>query len=208
MADYIDIYCERLDGTFWAEPLNALSNAAFLIAAMMAARLAPGTRALDSWCLIWLIAVIGVGSFAFHTLATPIAMAADVIPILVYQLMFLGLYGRRVIGLSRGRVAMIALGFIIFGQTMAALPNDWLNGSLAYAPALVFLLGYAVYHRAARKVEPAILLMATGVFAVSLVFRSIDQAVCPAFPIGVHYMWHMLNAVVLYLTTRTYIRNR
>jgi hypothetical protein len=29
-------YCERLDGRLWSEPLNALSNGAFLIAAAAA----------------------------------------------------------------------------------------------------------------------------------------------------------------------------
>ena len=28
----IDIYCERLGPGFWAEPVNALSNGAFLVA--------------------------------------------------------------------------------------------------------------------------------------------------------------------------------
>jgi hypothetical protein len=32
----IDLYCERADPSFWAEPVNALSNCAFLIAAAAA----------------------------------------------------------------------------------------------------------------------------------------------------------------------------
>lgn len=36
MDNTIDIYCERIDPTFWAEPLNAVSNGAFLIAAFAA----------------------------------------------------------------------------------------------------------------------------------------------------------------------------
>jgi len=33
----IDLYCERTDASFWAEPANALTNAAFLIAAALIA---------------------------------------------------------------------------------------------------------------------------------------------------------------------------
>lgn len=40
MNDFIDIYCERTAQGFWNEPLNALTNAAFLIAAYCAYRLA------------------------------------------------------------------------------------------------------------------------------------------------------------------------
>ena len=29
----VDNYCERIDPGFWAEPLNALSNTAFILAA-------------------------------------------------------------------------------------------------------------------------------------------------------------------------------
>jgi hypothetical protein len=32
----IDLYCERVSPSFWAEPVNAVSNLAFLIAAIAA----------------------------------------------------------------------------------------------------------------------------------------------------------------------------
>lgn len=35
----VDIYCERLGPSFWAEPFNAVTNASFLIAAWFAWRL-------------------------------------------------------------------------------------------------------------------------------------------------------------------------
>jgi hypothetical protein len=69
---HIDIYCERLDGTFWAEPINALTNGAFIIASILAVRLAMrvntgGTPPADTLFLSVMIGVIGVGSFLFHT---------------------------------------------------------------------------------------------------------------------------------------------
>ena len=68
----IDNYCERLDPGFWAEPLNALTNLAFLIAAVAAWRLAVRHNVLttDIIVLIGLIAAVGIGSGAFHTFAT------------------------------------------------------------------------------------------------------------------------------------------
>jgi hypothetical protein len=36
-----------------------------------------------------------------------------------------------------------------------------------------------------------------------LVFRTIDRAVCSSVPIGTHFIWHLLNAVVLYVLLRT-----
>ena len=34
----VDGYCERVDAAFWSEPINAVTNAAFLIAAIWAWR--------------------------------------------------------------------------------------------------------------------------------------------------------------------------
>ena len=45
----IDAYCERTDPGYWAEPVNALTNLAFLLAALIAWRRSaglPGARAL------------------------------------------------------------------------------------------------------------------------------------------------------------------
>ena len=61
----IDAYCERLGAGFWAEPLNAVSNLAFLVAA--AAGIALWRRAGGSdrpvLLLAGLVAIIGIGSF-------------------------------------------------------------------------------------------------------------------------------------------------
>jgi len=45
-----------------------------------------------------------------------------------------------------------------------------------------------------------------GLFLASLGFRTIDQAVCEWTPVGTHFMWHILNAAVLYLCVRGWLR--
>jgi hypothetical protein len=210
MNNFIDNYCERTGPEFWAEPVNALTNAAFLIAAALAFILArreggPDWRALS---LIGLVAVIGIGSFLFHTYATLWAKLADSLPILFYQILFLQLYAQRVMGMPC-RYSLVLLGVFllcIFG--VGQLPYEWLNGSLTYAPALLFLTGFGIWHFMNARRERFILLIAAVVFTVSLAYRSVDMVFCEVFPHGVHFLWHLLNAVVLYLTTRAYILNR
>jgi hypothetical protein len=51
------------------------------------------------------------------------------------------------------------------------------------------------------------LLAAAGVFLVSTFFRTIDNAICPYFPVGSHFLWHVLVAVVLYLSVRGLLLN-
>src|SRR5437868_3754651 len=93
----VDNYCERTDASFGAEPLNALTNAAFLIAACAAWRLylqySHSLRANRNQirALIVTIAIVGLGSFLFHTIATRWAEWGDVLPILLFMLLYLWL---------------------------------------------------------------------------------------------------------------------
>lgn len=209
MNDYIDIYCERLEPGLWAEPVNALTNASFFIAALFAFFLARRENALNwkSGLLIALTLGMGIGSTLFHTHATLWAMLTDVLPILAYQIVFIVLYTHGVIkGGCKLSLPLLAAFLLCMWGSMQ-LPREWLNGSLEYAPALLFLSGFAVYHIKNAARERLGLLAAVGVFTLSLTFRSIDMALCEAMPLGTHFMWHILNGLVLYLTTRAYILN-
>lgn len=212
-------YCERTSAAFWAEPINALTNLAFLLAAYGALRLArlhvqPWQWRRD-WPIAWLIAliaIIGVGSGLFHTLATYEAMLADVIPIALYQISFLAIYSRRIIRLPMVAVGGLTILFLLSGWLMGQLVPPSLhsqsNGSLAYAPALLFLAGLALYHqRSVALLVPFALWQAIGLFLLSLTARTLDWVVCAQIPIGLHFLWHLLNAGVLYLTMRALLLN-
>ena len=47
---------------------------------------------------------------------------------------------------------------------------------------------------------------ATGLFAISLTLRQLDGPLCPAWPLGTHFGWHLCNAAVLYLLVRAATR--
>src|SRR5512139_1525468 len=97
---YIDLYCERLGVGLMAEPANALTNAAFFIAAYLLWRAwrRQNPRSPGLLLLIALVVAIGIGSSLFHTFATVWARVLDEVPILLFQLAFMWLYARRVIG--------------------------------------------------------------------------------------------------------------
>ena len=198
MNEYIDIYCERLEPGLWAEPLNAITNLAFIIAGFFALKLAQDEKALDwrSSLLITLIFAMGIGSGLFHTFAMTWAMMADVMPILAFQIVFLSVYTTRVIGLHcKWGIVILGLFFATMYASMR-LPREWLNGSLEYAPALIFVTAFGLYHLKNATREKWGLLVVSGVFIVSMTMRSIDMSVCEALPIGTHFLWHCLNAVV------------
>jgi hypothetical protein len=207
----IDLYCERTDPGFWAEPINALTNLSFIVAAG-AIMLLISRRDLQftapASLLTASMACIGAGSFLFHTLANRWTMLADVLPIFIYQLAFLALYARNIGGLAPSRVATLVLVYCLLSFGFARLPSEWLNGSLAYGGALVFITAIGIYHRTADKHEPWILLLAVSVLLLSLGFRSLDMALCEATTLGTHFLWHLLNGLVLYLVTRAYVLNQ
>jgi hypothetical protein len=205
----IDLYCERVTPSFWAEPLNALSNIAFLIAACAAYDLwrrgGKGDPAILT--LIVVVAVVGLGSFAFHTLATQGAMLLDVTPIgfFIYGYFLLAL--RRFLVLSWPLALTLLGSFIVVSFALASyVPREVLNGSSGYLPALAALIvfGWLLRGHGAGSA----MLVAASLFVVSLIFRIIDLYVCARFPIGTHFLWHVLNAAVLYTVLRGAIAER
>jgi hypothetical protein len=205
-SEPLDLYCERTDASFWAEPVNALTNAAFLIAAAAAFLAWRGGRARDSFALalIGLTVLVGLGSFAFHTLATRGAVLLDVIPIALFVYGYFLFALRLFFRFDALAAVALLVAFIIASQALSfALPAGFLNGSGEYfAPlAALFAVGWLVESGDRRRG----ILTAGALFAGSLVFRTVDQAVCGAFPLGTHFIWHLLNAVVLYLLLRTAI---
>jgi hypothetical protein len=209
MNEFLDKYCERLGPGLLAEPINAFTNLAFFIAAYFVYRLAREQNNLSASTLALsaLIAIIGIGSSLFHTIATFWAMLADSLPILIYQIVFLMLYARHIIKLSPAKCAGLLAAYFATIYGFGQLPGDWLNGSLQYTPALLFIFGLGIWHSHHAARERLILLHTTLIFTISLTFRSFDRVMCDTIPIGTHFVWHILNGTVLYLTARAYILN-
>jgi Ceramidase len=202
-SEPIDLYCERTDPGFWAEPLNGVSNLAFLLAA--AAAFVRWRRAgASDWLLLLLIIItglVGIGSFIFHTMATRGAALLDVVPIalFIYSYLFLALRRFFRLPLIASVCILAAFAALSYGLQEVA-PPDLLNGSYGYLPALIAMLVVGLLRR--NETSGRMILAAAGALAVSLIFRTIDLAVCDAFPLGTHFLWHGLNGVALYWLLR------
>jgi len=83
----LDIYCERLAPGIWAEPINAVTNLAFVIAAIAILPRLRGDR--PAMILAITIGLIGLASGLFHTFATGWAALADSLSILLFVLIYL-----------------------------------------------------------------------------------------------------------------------
>lgn len=210
----IDAYCERLDPSFWSEPVNALTNGAFVLAGIAAALLTRDRRDGPAVLLIALTFLIGIGSFLFHTFANRWSALADVVPIGVFILVYFFTAMRRFLGLSVPWAAGATVGFQGFAvlvtwlwrtTVVTPLGFDPINGSAGYLPALVAIVGVGL---AAMPRDPETarrLFIASGVFMLSLACRAIDARICHAVPLGSHFLWHILNGTLLFLLMRAVI---
>jgi hypothetical protein len=196
------LYCERVGRGLFAEPLNAFSNAGFFVAAALAWRelrraSIPGRR-WDLYLAVALLVAVGIGSSLWHTLATPWAQVTDSGPIALLVTVLLGSVLRRVFGLSALAIAGALVLLEVVSGVLAAVMPTTLGGSVTYAPALTGLVLLAVAASVRGSPWTRDLVIVGVLFSVSLVLRTIDRGVCPHFPWGTHFLWHLINAVLLF----------
>ena len=202
----MDAYCERVGMGLFAEPLNAVSNVSFLLAAWAAWVLARRTGALSAEVrvLIALGASVGVGSILWHTYPTMPTLVLDSVPILIFIMWYIWLYARNVVGMRPPFAVAAAVAFLL--ATLLAFPfAGVLHGAFVYTPGLIVTLVLGLFHARGRRVARFTLLAAAGVYLAALFFRTIDNEVCPVLPIGTHFLWHVLIGLVTYLAMRPLI---
>jgi len=193
----IDIYCERLDIGIWAEPINAVTNVAFILASIfMWLRC---KNLVEGRVLSFLLFSIGCGSFLFHTFAQTWAAILDVAAILIFILTYIFIANRSFLAWSK----MVSLiGVILFFPYQLLLANilsniQFFGSSVQYIPVAILIF---IYSGLLRKTEPNLsrgLLIGATILCLSIVFRIIDEPLCSILSVGTHFVWHILNAIML-----------
>ncbi|MBV6638766.1 MAG: hypothetical protein KI788_22995 [Mameliella sp.] len=191
----VDGYCERLGPEFWAEPVNAVTNAAFVLAALVMWRRTFGLGRV----LCAIHAAIGIGSFLFHTFAQPWTGLANVLPILVYVLVYI--YGANRDFWGLGRWASLALTALFFPYAAVTAPLfgmiPGLGGTSSYAPVPFLIAIYAALLRNRAPGTARGLAIGVAILLASMLARTLDEPLCNVIPLGTHFLWHVLNAVML-----------
>lgn len=210
MFEHIDGYCERVDPSYWSEPVNALTNAAFLIAAYVMWRRTRGADLPLARALILILAAIGIGSYLFHTHAQGWAAMADVLPILAFILTYIYAANRHYWNLAPLPAAGVTALFIPYAAAtvplFAMLPG--LGSSAGYAPVPLLILIYAALLRHRAPDTARGMAIGAAILILSLTARTLDEPLCRAIPIGTHFLWHILNGVMLGWMIEVYRRHR
>jgi hypothetical protein len=198
----IDLYCERTSPALWAEPVNALSNLAFVAAGLWGVREVRRCSAgAFAEVLAWWVVAIGIGSTLFHTFANELTKWADILPIAGFTLAYTLMNLRRFLAMSWQRALPIFVTFYAAAGLITFLVPDWLreatNGSTGYLPPFLALLFFGALVTASGSRAGWYNFAAAGIFVASVTFRAIDLRVCDAFPLGTHFLWHALNGLML-----------
>ena len=227
-------YCERTSAAFWAEPLNAATNAGFIVAALagiaMIAKRPAHERSLWYGFFVLDFIAIGIGSFLFHTMPSKGTELADTGPIGLFMLTYLVYALRRFAGAS-WLLTAAAIAIFIGAMAMAFNVHCWegrvgfqlenvpagararcMNGSLGYGPAFAAMLLIGLWLAFKRHKAAPLMLAATAAFAVSLTLRSLDQQLCGSWIVmghkmGTHFLWHLFNSLTLFLLLVAGIRH-
>ena len=193
----IDIYCERLQIGIWAEPINAVTNVAFILAAII--MWLRCKNLVEGKILSFLLLSIGCGSFLFHTYAQTWAALLDVTAILIFILTYIFVANRRFLVWSK----MVSLiGVILFFPYQLLLVSilsniQFFGSSVQYIPVAILIF---IYSGLLRKSEPNLsrgLFIGAAILCLSIISRTVDEPLCSILSVGTHFVWHILNAIML-----------
>lgn len=194
----VDLYCERTVDGLLAEPWNLFSNLAFFIAFFAVRRLHPPSCVLLFRILQYLILAIAVGSSLFHSFARFWALFLDVGPISLFMVIYVITWLTCVLRLKASTTVIITLLFVICTVVLRVFKIEFLNNSEFYfSPLLVIALLYLDRLRR-RGIEATTYGIALAFFVAALFCRILDAHICPHFPTGTHFLWHIFNGGCLY----------
>lgn len=203
----IDGYCERIDASFWSEPLNAVTNVVFLMAAIWVLRREELNN--KARALAFLLGMIGIASFLFHSVATAWAGALDVLFILLFTLLYIFVATEDFLGLPRRSALVVTLGYFPFSFVVdwLTLPLSFLGSTRIYIPILILIILYSLILYKKFPYLSRGLAMGALLLTISMFARSVDLPLCETIPTGTHFLWHVINAIMLAWMIEVYRRH-
>lgn len=196
-AEQFDGYCERTDFTYWSEPINAVTNLAFILAALIMVRRVRGD--IGGLVLCAILFAIGVGSYLFHTHATAWAALTDVAPIGLFILVYLFLVNRSLLNWPLWLAILGTVAFAPYAAFLVPILNrlPFFEISNFYWTVPILLLIYAAVLRSSRPSLAGGFVIGAAILTLSITLRSVDELICQTIPLGSHFLWHCLNGLML-----------
>lgn len=205
--------CERTALGPLAEPLNVLSSLAFMVVAVAIFRQYRRHEDLENkwkWdvhVLTVLTFIIGVNSVAFHAFPNPTTELADTLTIVLFIVLYFWCVLFRIGRTTIFQAGVCFTAFVGFSHILVHQFPRALNDSIGYLSSMIALIMIAVYLFLKARPSSTHFMLAAIVGVVSLFCRAIDRELCGMLPTGTHFLWHMLNATLMYILLKQLVRN-
>lgn len=198
-------YCEHAAGVI-AQPLNFLSCAVFWLGAVWMYHTQHHDDESPSFNQVTAILLffLGLSGMMWHVGGVPVALAVDMFLLFLLFIVMAVAVANDVLRweLSRGLGAVLVLilvSALLKDETLGRLPQ---NGGL-FLPLLFFLPLAALKVQTTCEEATVYLLSAAYTLFFGLICRSVDSLMCPYFPQGLHFLWHILIVVSVIYTGKT-----
>lgn len=201
-------YCEQgaFGGAF--QPVNTITNLAFIAAAVML-YLFFRTRKVHDWkarLFVVLGLVLAACSTLWHAYSTPFTFALDAAGIAAFFVVYVYLISLKAGGGRRFSIivtAVYVIGLILTSLLFSTAPTSrFPSGAPDIIYTLLFIIALSLRvcrdnPKMYRAFAPPVLL-ALSAFA----FRQADLFSCSITGIGTHFMWHILVAAAYYYAVK------
>lgn len=198
------IYAETDLSSFVVEPWNAISSLAIVLPSVYwAFKLNWNIRDYGfMYFLMPLLFLGGTGSTIYHAFrASSYALALDVIPTAVVTIS-VGIYFWYKLLKNWYWIVLIIVPSFFVRFYLSTNFNYFYTGTLIFLPVLIYLIRHDFKYY--LPIIASMLLL-----CVSLLFRWLDKEMTFLFPMGSHFLWHLLSgAGAFYLAQYLYLTRR
>jgi hypothetical protein len=205
--------CERTDPGILAEPLNVLSSLAFVYVAVAIYRHYCRHEDLErKWiwdvhALTFITFLIGINSVVFHLFPNPTTELVDTVTIVLFIILYFWSVLFRIGRTSIFQAAICFIAFVGFSHILVHQFPRALNDSIGYLSSMIALIMIAVHLHLKARPSSSHFMLAALIGVVSLFCRAIDREVCEETLVGTHFLWHVLNATLIYILLKQLVRN-
>ena len=200
-------YCERTTDSFLSEPLNSITNLAFLIVAIFIYKKYRDQIYVNVFSFS--IFFIGIGSFLFHTIPSKITGLVDILFILIFILIYIYLISYCLLTLNKLFSASHAFisPFLYFYLGGILKSNFLFLGDSSFYVIILIHLYIIFLISFINKIDFSLhILLAALIFTLSISFRAVDHYFCAENIHGTHFVWHICNSLVLYVLVNCFYK--
>ena len=205
---YIDVNCERTQDGLWQEPFNTLTGLAYFLVAYLLWQMLK-KRPRRPFLLKFMLGItiaIGVGSMLFHSTARMWAALLDSVPIAIFAAVYMYALMRHILNLRWWGILLVMLVFIAANFAFKYFVIRAADGYISILPTLGFIALTTIYMWLSKNPSRKCFLLITLLSFIAVYWRIMDFEICKDFPIGTHFIWHLVMAGVIYNLNAELIR--